>query len=198
MTMRWAGAAVLTSALCGCVAFEAIPVAELGCDPALAGRWVPHGMPAGDAILIDEQCRALIPAAGRSAADAEPVRLQLRSFEQDAQRYLVFDKADLERVAGLGANALAGSDLQSLDDEKFLLRYRIDGDNLQAAMNDQTYARDAIDGGSLPGKALAASLSLIQADAAAMPALLREHPELFVAEGRGFAAFERAGAERAR
>lgn len=198
MTLHWAAPVVLTSLLCGCVAFEAIPVAALGCDPALAGRWMPNGLPAGDAILIDDQCRALIPAAGRADTDTEPVRLQLRSFEQDAQRYLVFDKADLQRVAGLGADALAGSDLQSLDDQKFLLRYRIDGDNLQAVMNDQAYARDAIDDGLLPGKALAASLSLIQADAADMPALLRDHPELFVSEGRGFAAFERIGAERAR
>lgn len=194
MIARAAAAASLGCALCGCVAFDHAPVAKLGCDPALVGRWAPAGAGIADAIAIDDQCRALIPGPKQSSSDRSPIGVQLRGFEQGSQRYLVFDKRDIEKMMGLGPGALADSDLQSLDKQVFLMRYRIDGDTLQAGMTDQEYAADLIETGQAPGKALADSLSLIQADAGAMSALLDHHPELFISQGRGWMELERVGA----
>jgi len=198
MSARAVAAVCLGGALCGCVAFESVPVAELGCDPALAGRWAPAGSDAADAIAIDNRCEAVVPGPKRSGAGAPQIRVQLRGFELDSQRYLVFDKRDIEHLMGLGAEALVDSDLQALDKQVFLMRYRIEGDTLQAAMTDQAYAADLVDEGRLPGKALAHNLSLIQADAGTVRALLLQHPDLFVSEGRGSMELVRIAAGAAR
>lgn len=189
-------AASLCFAVSACVAFEHLPAVALDCDPALAGRWVPVGMATGDALEIDRQCQALIPGGSRSSTEGAPLRLKLRSFALSGQRYLVFEKGDIERITGLGDGGLADSDLNAIDKQVFLLRYRVDGETLQAAMADQEYARDAIDDGKLPGKALADRLSLVETDAGGMPALLHSHPDLFVSAGRGWAEFRRPSSGR--
>ncbi len=184
-------------ALGGCVAFEHLPEkTALACDPRLEGRWAPDGVAANDAVVIDRQCQAIIPGGSQARGAAAPIRLELRSFQLDGQGYLVFGKGDIERMTGLAAGSLAESDLQAIDKQVFLMRYRIDGDTLQTAMADQEYASDVIDEGEVPGKALADTVSLVETDAGGMPGLLGSHPDLFVSEGRGWAEFQRLGAGR--
>lgn len=198
MNARSLAAASFATALCGCVAFEHLPEAVVACDPMLEGRWTPSGMSAADAVVIDQQCRALIPGNSRAkGAAAQPVRLELRSFQLGDDRYLVFTKNDIENMTGLAEASLIGSDLQSVDKQVFLMRYRIDGKTLQTAMADQDYASDAIDERSIRGKPLGDTVSLVEAGAADMPGLLASHPDLFVSQGRGFAEFERLGPGRA-
>ncbi|MCL1633879.1 hypothetical protein M2650_04370 [Luteimonas sp. SX5] len=194
MNARILAAASLPLALGACVAFEHLPEVALACDPRLEGRWAPDGMAAKDAVVIDRQCQATIPGGSQARGAAEPLRFKLRSFQLDGQGYLVFEKGDIARLTGLAEGALADSDLQALDKQRFLMRYRIDGETLQAAMADQAYASDAIDEGMLSGKALAETVSLVETDADGMPGLLASHPELFVSEGRGWAEFRRLGA----
>ena len=176
-----ATAAALGLCLGGCVAFEHLPAVTLDCDPQLAGRWAPADVAGQDAVDVDGQCRAQFPN-GRPGQTVMSPRVQLRSFALDGQRYLVFEKGDIERMAGLGAGQLGSSDLAALERGMFLLRYRVQDDVLHAAMVDLPRMRDAIEDGEVPGREISDSLLAVTSDPEAVARLLRS-ADVFVAPG---------------
>ncbi|MFC3552232.1 hypothetical protein ACFOLC_14605 [Lysobacter cavernae] len=167
-------AAALVVALAGCVAFEQPPSAQLGCDTKLAGHWLPEGENNGVEVKLDQQCRAHFPPRDNGRLPAYDTTV--RSFTLDGHDYLVLTAHDVEQILGLAtsdfaATAPAGS--------VFVLRYRIDGDRLQALQVDADFVAKAIASRRIRGREASKTLLVIEGDAPAMTALLRAQPALF-------------------
>ncbi len=177
MRFRLALALSLIAALIatsGCVAFEHPPSAQMGCDPHLAGRWEPVAANNGVPVTVDDRCEAVFPP--RDNGRLPEYRTTLRSFTLDNQDYLVFSVQDVDRIFGMDAAQFAATTPPS---SVFLLRYRIDGDNVRGQVVDADYVANAILTKRLRGREVGKALLLVEGDDDAMTALLRNRPELF-------------------
>lgn len=186
MSMRIAALSLLSLTLSACVTFERAPVAELDCDPALAGEWRPlkDGM-AGPPIQVSADCSVRWPED-----DGGIYTTTLEGFELGGSRYFVFTPTVADRLMS------ADDDMQrrAPKDSVFIARYRIDGDTAQVWLADPDAAMRP------PAKDQAAAVQLdgsnvhVQGSRDAIAELLRARGEAIFAakpDGRGVMRLQR-------
>lgn len=128
MTPRIAALLLLSLTLSACVTFERAPVAELDCDPALAGEWRPlKDGRSGPPIQVSADCSLRWPED-----DGSIYTTTLGGFELGGSRYFVFTPTVADRLMS------ADDDMQrkAPKDSVFIARYRIDGDTAQVWLAD--------------------------------------------------------------
>jgi hypothetical protein len=128
LRLRLAALALLALAPAGCVTFEQAPVASLGCDPDLIGRWQPDGEP-GQPAPGTATISATADGGCRLDAVARDGSLETRMF-----RTFVLD--DARYAAAQAGDALEVTDADGRVRDTWpasrvvLHRYRLDGDRL--------------------------------------------------------------------
>ena len=169
----------MLSLLTGCVMFEH-PPAPLTCNPQLFGQWVPlHGgtrphipLSAGDLVEVDAACHVrLSTAAGKQG------QFDALGFRSGGQSYLALSSRDLDGFFNVSNTPPLRGSLP--DAAVFLLNYRINGDNLEIAMPDTSYALHEIEQGNLPARKIDTSVYVLTGDDRKMRNLLADHPALF-------------------
>ena len=128
VSMRIAALLLLSLTLSACVTFERAPVAELDCDPALAGEWRPlKDGRSGPPIQVSADCSVRWPED-----DGGIYTTTLGGFELGGSRYFVFTPTVADRLMS------ADDDMQrkAPKDSVFIARYRIDGDTAQVWLAD--------------------------------------------------------------
>lgn len=167
MNVRPSGLAVIALAatlLGGCVTFERAPVAQLSCDPALAGEWQGEKHDAASqAARVSPDCELQWPED-----DGGTYTTTLRGFTLGGHRYLVFSPEDADRLmdmdGDLASQAPAGSVL--------FARYRIDGDTLQLWLADPNEALRT--GGKVSARQIDDRFAHVEGSREDIAALLRE------------------------
>ena len=128
LSMRIAALMLLSLTLSACVTFERAPVAELDCDPALAGEWRPlKDGRSGPPIQVSADCSVRWPED-----EGGIYTTTLGGFELGGSRYFVFTPTVADRLMS------ADDDMQrkAPKDSVFIARYRIDGDTAQVWLAD--------------------------------------------------------------
>lgn len=171
--------ALLLPVVSGCVMFER-PPAELGCDPALVGRWLPlpgadtEKMPlgAGDYAEIDAQCQVSLVEHGK------PPRSKFRAlgFELDGQRYLALSQDDMRDLFEDTKPATPGK-LPATS--VLLLKYRIADDVLEVALPKASRALESIQQGDRSVREADTMVYVVEGDAEALRRRLATDPGLF-------------------
>lgn len=190
MTSRLAsiGLSVLLLGLVACstTLFESMPTGTTtDCDPAWPGRWQPVSMPddatrPNDVLEISADCRTV---STKSEGKSEPAHLVLINTT-GGQFLQILNNGDPDCI-GQGKAHCGFS----------LLRYERDGDTIRVFDPDHAKVAAAINRGSIKGfseppdaKALKSSQptfrNFIAGDGKQIEKLLRQHPDLFVAEPR--------------
>nr|WP_295382452.1 hypothetical protein [Pseudoxanthomonas sp.] len=172
--------ALLLPVLPGCVMFERAP-AELACDPALVGRWLPlpgadtEKMPlgAGDYAEIDAQCQVSLVEHG----NAPRSRFRALSFELDGQRYLALDQDDMRDLFNDGKRAESKSKLPATS--VLLLKYRIADEVLEVALPKASRALELVQQGDRGVREADTMVYLVEGDAGTLRRRLSEDPGLF-------------------
>lgn len=119
---------LLSLTISACVTFERAPVAELDCDPALAGEWRPlKDGRSGPPIQVSADCSVRWPED-----DGGIYTTTLEGFELGGSRYFVFTPTVADRLMS------ADDDMRrkAPKDSVFIARYRIDGDTAQVWLAD--------------------------------------------------------------
>lgn len=172
--------ALLLPVLPGCVMFERAP-AELACDPALVGRWLPlpgadtEKMPlgAGDYAEIDAQCQVSLVEHG----NAPRSRFRALGFELDGQRYLALDQDDMRDLFNDGKRAESKSKLPATS--VLLLKYRIADEVLEVALPKASRALELVQQGDRGVREADTMVYLVEGDAGTLRRRLSEDPGLF-------------------
>lgn len=128
VSMRIAALLLLSLTISACVTFERAPVAELTCDPALAGEWRPvKDARSGPPIQISADCSVRWPEDGGGIYTT-----RLEGFDLGGSRYFVFTPTVADRLMS------ADDDIRrrAPKDSVFIARYRIDGDSAQVWLAD--------------------------------------------------------------
>lgn len=128
VSVRIAALLFLSLTISACVTFERAPVAELGCDPALAGEWRPlNDGRSGPPIQVSADCSLRWPED-----DGGIYATTLEGFELGGSRYFVFTPTVADRLMS------ADDDMQrrAPKDSVFIARYRIDGDTAEVWLAD--------------------------------------------------------------
>lgn len=135
--------ALLLLGACESTTFEHPPVAESGCDAALAGNWFSladtRDESDGEAeLLIDGSCKLLLIEHKKDGVVSDdPTLLHIGTDER--QGYLWVDAAWAYRRADSKELTVPG--------DVYVLRYRIHGDKLELqTLNDKAIAHRIIDG----------------------------------------------------
>lgn len=178
--MPWLLLALLLPALPGCLMFERAP-AELGCDPALAGRWLPlpgadpEKMPlgSGDYAEIDARCQVSLVEGGGPPR----TRFHALGFELDGARYLALGQEDMrdlfnDQKAPAGNSKLPATSV-------LLLKYRITDDVLEVAMPRASRALERLQQGEKSIREVDTMVYLMEGDAEALRTALAADPALF-------------------
>lgn len=172
--------ALALPALPGCLMFERAP-AELGCDPALAGRWLPlpgadpEKMPlgSGDYAEIDAQCQVSLVESGKTPR----TRFRALGFELDGTRYLALDQDDMRDLFNDPKAPAGNSKLPATS--VLLLKYRIADDVLEVAMPRASRALERIQQGDPGIREVDTMVYLLGGEADALRATLVADPGLF-------------------
>lgn len=172
--------ALLLPVLPGCVMFERAP-AELACDPALAGRWLPlpgadaEKMPlgAGDYAEIDAQCQVSLVEHGNASRS----KFRALGFELDGQRYLALGQDDMRDL--FEDNRPADGKARLPATSVLLLKYRIADDVLEVALPRASHALESIRQGDRSVREADTMVYLVEGDAAALRQRLAGDPGLF-------------------
>lgn len=160
-----------------CVAFEQSPVAELRCDPALPGRWLPLTdgkdgaipMPvAGGAAVIDANCNVTLH--DRNVAHPPPP-FSAYGFSHGGMHYVVMRPADMQRVLGEHDPAYQLSDLFP-PDAIFLLQYQIDADTMSLNALSPEKIKALLESGQVRGRTVQPNLHLLEGNARQLRRLL--------------------------
>jgi len=189
--LRPALAVALAAGLCACVAFERTPVAELRCDPDLAGAWtVKAGGNAHKTVHVDDRCRSEDwPGMGD-----KPVALELTGFVVGEDRYLVLTPEQAQRAIGADTGSLTAT---APKDSVFLVLYRINArGGLDAWLPDSQRALAAIARGELAGRKLDERFALVQGTPEQLRDTLAQRLNLLYDTDRKAMVFERAKAAR--
>ena len=129
-TLLSALAPCLLLAACESTSFQAPPVAETACDPALPGVWESVGDDGKNGeveMRVDAACRMhLLELKQGQMRDGEPTQLHVGSDGE--ARYFWVDGVWASKRFELDTVPPAG--------DVYLLRYRIDGDRLRLEMPD--------------------------------------------------------------
>ena len=167
--------------MAGCVMF-AQPPAPLACDAELAGRWIPLPdspqdkvpLGKGDYAEVDAHCHVRL----RDSAKAEQPEFDALGFKLDGQRYLALGFKDMD---GLFATEPARpTTAKGMPPTAVtLLKYRIQGDQLEIAMLDVVQIMQRVDQGTLKARETDASSYLFEGDPRQLQALLSDNPDLF-------------------
>ena len=195
--MRIAALSLLSLTLSACVTFERAPVAELDCDPALAGEWRPlKDGRSGPPIQVSADCSVRWPED-----DGGIYTTTLEGFELGGSRYFVFTPTVADRLMS------ADDDMRrkAPKDSVFIARYRIDGDSAQVwlADPDEAMRKEAMHS---PAKGQANAVQLdgsnvhIQGSRDAIAALLRARGDAIFAtkpDGKGVMRLQRVPAAAA-
>ena len=179
------------SLLGGCVAFERAPVAELRCDPDLAGAWtVKAGGNAHKTVHVDARCRSTDwPGMGD-----KPTTLELTGFTIGRDRYIALTPEQAQRAIGADTGSLTATAPKG---SVFLVLYRFNAQGgLDAWLPDPQRALDAIARGQLAGRKLDDRFALVQGDPEQLRDTLAQHPDLLYDTDRKAMVFERAKAAR--
>lgn len=185
-SMRIAALLLLSLTLSACVTFERAPVAELDCDPALAGEWRPlNDGRSGPPIQVSADCSVRWPED-----DGGIYTTTLEGFELGGSRYFVFTPTVADRLMS------ADDDMRrkAPKDSVFIARYRIDGDSAQVWLADPDEAMRP------PAKGQAAAVQLdgsnvhVQGSRDAIAELLRARVDAIFAarpDGKGVMRLQR-------
>lgn len=166
--------------LSACVMFERAP-AELSCDPALAGRWIPlpgndqDALPLGrdDYAQVDAQCRVTL----RDAAKQVGSQFNALGFEVEGQRYLALSQDDMRELFDDRKPPATPSKLPA--SSVLLVKYRLAGDVLELALPEMSYAMQQVKQGTLAARETDTMVYLVEGDAGALRKVLAAHPGLF-------------------
>lgn len=180
----------LAAALGGCVAFERAPVAELRCDPDLAGAWT---VSAGNGLKKTAHVDARCHTDDWPGMNDKPVAMDFTGFAIGQDRYLALTPEQAQRAMGADPGALTeGLPAGAV----FLVLYRIGPDGaLHAWLPDSKRALDAIARGELRGRRLKEQFALVEGDPEQMRDTLSQRSNLLYDTDRKAMVFERA-AER--
>lgn len=184
-------AALILAGLSACVAFERAPVAELRCDPDLAGAWtVKAGGNAHKTVHVDARCRSDDwPGLGD-----KPTTLEFAGFALGRDRYLVFTPEQAQRAIGADAGSLTNTAPKG---SVFLVLYRFNAQGgLEAWLPDSQRALDAIARGELAGRKLEDRYALLQGEPEQLRDTLSQRLNLLYDTDRKAMVFERAKAAR--
>lgn len=182
-------ALLLSLTISACVTFERAPVAELDCDPALAGEWRPlkDGM-SGPPIQVSADCSV------RWAEDDGGIyTTRLEGFELGGSRYFVFTPTVADRLMS------ADDDMRNKapKDSVFIARYRIDGDSAQVWLADPDEAMRPAAKDQAAAVRLDGSNVHVQGSRDAITELLRARGDAIFAakpDGRGVMRLQRVAA----
>jgi len=183
--------ATILAGLSACVAFERAPVAELRCDPDLAGAWtVKAGGNAHKTVHVDANCRSEDwPGMGD-----KPTTLELAGFVLGQDRYLVFTPEQAQRAIGADTGSLTHTAPKG---SVFVVLYRFDArGGLEAWLPDSQRALDAIARGELAGRKLDDRYALLQGTPEQLRDTLAQRLNLLYDTDRKAMVFERAKAAR--
>lgn len=189
--LRPALAVALAAGLCACVAFERAPVAELSCDPDLAGAWtVKAGGNAHKTVHVDARCRSEDwPGMGD-----KPTTLELTGFVVGQDRYIVLTPEQAQRAIGADTGSLTAT---APKDSVFLVLYRLNArGGLDAWLPDSQRALAAIARGELAGRKLDERFALVQGTPEQLRDTLAQRLNLLYDTDRKAMVFERAKAAR--
>lgn len=192
MSMRIAALLLLSLAISACVTFERAPVAELDCDPALAGEWRPlKDGRSGPPIQVSADCSVRWPED-----DGGTYTTTLEGFELGGSRYFVFTPTVADRLMS------ADDDMRrkAPKDSVFIARYRIDGDSAQVWLADPDEALRPSAKGQAAAVQLDGSNVHIQGSRDAIAELLRTRGDAIFAakpDGRGVMRLQRVAAAAA-
>ncbi|QQP96698.1 hypothetical protein [Lysobacter enzymogenes] len=189
--LRPALAVALAAGLSACVAFERAPVAELSCDPDLAGAWtVKAGGNAHKTVHVDARCRSEDwPGMGD-----KPTTLELTGFVVGQDRYIVLTPEQAQRAIGADTGSLTAT---APKDSVFLVLYRINArGSLDAWLPDSQRALAAIARGELAGRKLDERFALVQGTPEQLRDTLAQRLNLLYDTDRKAMVFERAKAAR--
>ncbi len=172
--------ALLLPAVSGCVMFER-PPAELACDPALVGHWLPlpgadtEKMPlgAGDYADIDAQCQVSLVEHGKTPRS----KFRALGFELDGQRYLALSQDDMRNLFEDNKPAENKGKLPATS--VLLLKYRIADDVLEVALPKASRALESIQQGDPGVREADTMVYLVEGDAEALRKRLATDPGLF-------------------
>lgn len=183
--------AALLAGLSACVAFERPPVAELRCDPDLAGAWT---IKAGNGLKKTAHIDARCHTDDWPGMSDKPVALDLTGFVVGQDRYLALTPVQAQLAMGADPGALT----EGLPkDAVFLVLYRLGPDGrLQAWLPDSKRALDAIARGELDGRRLKEQFALIQGTPEQLRDTLAQRRNLLYDTDRQAMVFERAKAAR--
>lgn len=181
--MRILFAFLLIGSLAGCQAttFETAPLAAEACDAQLAGRWLSIGeQPSDDGeveLRIDADCRIEVLEHEQSGLRTG-VGTTVQVGQQEGQRYAWVPASWLrERF---------DKDFLTPDGDVFVLRYRVDHDQLHLNFPDEKALAHRIIDGALQGEVRAVDRRLlVRLTGPAQPALLGS-PRFFVWESQQF------------
>ncbi|MBN7138394.1 hypothetical protein A7A76_04665 [Lysobacter enzymogenes] len=174
----------------GCVAFERAPVAELRCDPDLAGAWtVKAGGNLSKTVRIDAQCHT----EDWPGMNDKPVALDLTGFAIGQDRYIALTPEQAQRAIGADAGSLTATAPKG---SVFLVLYRLTANGLDAWLPDSQRAIDAIARGQLAGRKLDDRFALVQGDPEQLRDTLAQRLHLLYDTDRKAMVFERAKAAR--
>ena len=168
-TRRGLCLAALVALLCGCVAFEQSPVADLSCDPALAGTWTDAdgGSSSRHRFTVDAKCRLRWPKA-----PGGPFAMTLRGFALDGHRYLVLTPAEADVLAEAEGDVVR----QTPAGHVYLVRYRVAGKSARMRVPDWNAARAAVARGAVKGRRMYAEDEesvILTGDSTALAKVLR-------------------------
>ncbi|SDY89188.1 hypothetical protein SAMN04487939_1083 [Lysobacter sp. yr284] len=182
--------AALLAGLSACVAFERAPVAELRCDPDLAGTWtVKAGGNLSKTVRIDARCHT----EDWPGMDDRPVALDLSGFAIGQDRYIALTPEQAQRAIGADAGSLAGTAPKG---SVFLVLYRLTPNGLDAWLPDSQRALDAIARGGLAGRRLQDRFALVQGTPEQLRDTLAQRLNLLYDTDRKAMVFQRAKAAR--
>ncbi len=174
--VRVAVLSLLSLALSACVTFERVPVAELGCDPALAGEWRPaRNGPSDRTIVISADCTVLWPED-----DGGTYTTTLEGFALGGSRYLVFTPTVADRLMSSDGDMLR----RAPKDSVYLARYRVDGDSAVVWLADPDEAMRAPAKGQATGVRLDETDVHVKGSRAAIAKLLRARGDTIFAGQR--------------
>jgi hypothetical protein len=175
----------------GCVTFEHAPVARYGCDPALAGRWQTvksERLPRP--IEVGADCRMRWPLDEGGTHESV-----LRSFKLDDVRYLAFTPEEADRLMEMEGDLIDSAPAGSV----LLVRYRIDGEEVNLWLADPEVALTPAPAGIAPARRLEDRFAHVEGSRRATAKLLRERGDaLFRAsQSEGMTRFTRVTVETA-
>jgi hypothetical protein len=173
---------LLLLAACQVTTFETAPLTAIdGCDPALVARWdafdadAPAGKPAEMSVQVDARCHIrLFDEHNPQGSDPTPLHLGRHG---DAT-YAWFDAGWAMRV-GREDHAFPEGDV-------VLMRYRLDGDTLQAWSTDDKAIAHAIVDGTLTGEVSVANSEIYNRLTGTQDPAVLARSDFFDAEGGTF------------